>query len=263
MLIDDKFIYLSLPRCASTSFHYSCIVQNIKIENYDLDWNLHNSTVNFQKIDKTEIMNHIHHGHESLLLLKSKYGDKYPIIAVNRDRHERFYSLYKHVLSDFKRMGLENFYDVFSKLTLNELFFFDVNDLYDKKTRWNRISQYLIDLGLMDEHIDIKVTHFNRKHEVDYWKKEKKAYVINLLDIFISPLSYWTNNDKNIIWFDFNDMSKMEKWISEMIGKNFKMESVNSSKHVNCDIKLDEFFIEKYNSIYDYYDLPKNKKTLI
>ena len=142
-------------------------------------------------------------------------------------------------------------------------FFFDVNDLYDKKTRWNRISQYLIDLGLMDEHIDIKVTHFNRKHEVDYWKKEKKAYVINLLDIFISPLSYWTNNDKNIIWFDFNDMSKMEKWISEMIGKNFKMESVNSSKHVNCDIKLDEFFIEKYNSIYDYYDLPKNKKTLI
>ncbi len=41
------------------------------------------------------------------------------------------------------------------------------------------ISKYLIELGLMTEHIDIKVTHINRRHEVDYWKKEKKPNVIN------------------------------------------------------------------------------------
>ena len=32
MLVDNKFFYISLPRCASTAFQISCVKQNINIQ---------------------------------------------------------------------------------------------------------------------------------------------------------------------------------------------------------------------------------------
>jgi hypothetical protein len=58
-------------------------------------------------------------------------------------------------------------------------------------------------------------------------------------------------------------MDKLEDWVSDILGKPFKLESVNSSKHMECKIELNEDFIKKYNTIYDFYDLPKINKTLI
>ena len=263
MLIDNKFIYISLPRCASTAFHYSCILNDIKTQNATNEWNTQNAKIDFSKVDKLEIMNHIYHGHESLNELQNIFGTKYDVIAVKRDRYERFYSLYKHILSDFKRLGLDSFYDVLSKITLDELFFFTQGDLINKKKRWEVISQFLIKLGLFDEPIDVSITLPHRKHMVNYWIQEKNAYVVNIIDILITPISYWTHNNPNIIWFDFNNLSKLEEWVSNKIDKPFKIEHVNSSKHIECDITLNNEFINKYDIIYDYYDIQKNKKTLI
>jgi hypothetical protein len=55
----------------------------------------------------------------------------------------------------------------------------------------------------------------------------------------------------------------LDKWVSNIIGRPFEIQKVNSSKHIECNIVMDDFFIEKYNGIFDYYDLPKFKKTLI
>jgi hypothetical protein len=55
----------------------------------------------------------------------------------------------------------------------------------------------------------------------------------------------------------------MEKWVSNKIGKEFKLKQVNSSQHIECSLKLDQNFKERYNSIYDFYDMPKINKTLI
>ena len=55
----------------------------------------------------------------------------------------------------------------------------------------------------------------------------------------------------------------MEKWVSDKIGKEFNLKQVNSSQHIECSLKLNQNFKERYNSIYDYYDIPKNSKTLI
>jgi hypothetical protein len=35
MLVDNKFIFVSLPRSASTSFYITCLKKGIKIEHYD------------------------------------------------------------------------------------------------------------------------------------------------------------------------------------------------------------------------------------
>jgi hypothetical protein len=45
MLIDNKFIYLSLPRCASTAFYYTCILNDIKVEHTTKMWSNNNSKV--------------------------------------------------------------------------------------------------------------------------------------------------------------------------------------------------------------------------
>ena len=46
-------------------------------------------------------------------------------------------------------------------------------------------------------------------------------------------------------------------------GKPFKMEKSNGSQHFDCNLKMDNDFIKRYNNIYDYYDIQKNNKTLI
>jgi hypothetical protein len=263
MLVDNKFIYLSLPRCASTAFNYSCILNDISVQTENSEWELLNSNVDFKSIDKKELMSYIVHGHESLIDLQYKFGTEYPIIAVKRERHDRFYSLYKHILFDLKRLGFEEIYEKFSNLTLDELFFFTKDDLINKKQRWDKICEYLMDLKLLDKKIDISITsRFNISQEA-YFKLNTKVYAINILDILLTPISSWTNNDPNIIWFDFNELDKLEAWVSKKLEKPFMLHSVNSSKHMECKIILNDDFIKKYNSIYDYYDLPKLIKTLI
>ena len=263
MLVDNKFFYLSLPRCASTSFHYSCLVNGIDVQTYNGEWEKSNSDVDFKSVDKMKLMDYIYHGHESIVELQSKFGNEYPIISVRRQRHERFYSLYKHILFDFQRLGFVRFYEAFSKLSLNELFFFTKNDITNKKQRWNIICDYLIDRGLLEERVDVSVTSKFRKSEEEYFKIDKKGYVVNMIDILLTPISFWTNNDPNIIWFDFEELGKLESWVSDKTEKSFQLCPVNSSKHMECKIVLDDNFKEKYDKIYDYYDFPKNNKTLI
>lgn len=263
MLVDNKFLYLSLPRCASTAFHYSCLVNDVNVQTNNGEWEIANAGIDFKTVDKLKLMDYIYHGHESITNLQNKFGTNYPVIAVKRERHERFYSLYKHVLFEFQRLGYNDFLEVFSKLTLDELFFFTKDDITTKKQRWDKICDYLIDLKLLDEKIDISITSKFRKSEEEYFKANTKGYVINMIDILLTPISFWTNNDPNIIWFDFKELDKMELWVSDILNKPFKMHSANSSKHMECNIVLNDDFIKKYETIYDYYDTPKMTKTLI
>ncbi len=253
MLVDNKFIYLSLPRRGSTAFHYSCILSGFSIETLNNAWNGVNSHIDFTNIDEKEIMNYIQHGHEPLIDLGKKFGYDYPIIAVKRDRHETFYSLYKHILFDLKRAGADDVYEYFKNISLDDLFFYTSDQLLTKKKRWDIIGDYLVDKKLISSRHGVPI-------QLDLYSEE---YIINIIDILITPSTYWHNNDPNIIWFDIKDLSKMENWISDITQKSFKIKQVNSSKHMDCNLKLDSEFIKKYNSIYDYYDLPKSVKSII
>jgi hypothetical protein len=77
------------------------------------------------------------------------------------------------------------------------------------------------------------------------------------------PLSYWTNNDPRIIWFDISELNKLEDWVSNKIQKPFKLEKINSSQHFECGLKLDDNFVKKYDAVYKIFDKPKLQKTLI
>ena len=125
------------------------------------------------------------------------------------------------------------------------------------------ICDLLIDLKLLEERIDISVTSKFKKSEEEFIKKNTKAYAVNMIDILLTPISCWTNNNQNIIWFEFDKLNKLEEWVSTTLEKPFILHSVNSSKHIDSKITLNDDFIRKYDSIYDYYDLPKLTKTII
>jgi hypothetical protein len=257
MLVDDKFLYISLPRCGSTSFHYSCILNGLSVRNFNTDTDTHNNSIDFSKIDELEILNSISHGHESITDLREKFGYNLPVISVFRDRYESFFSLYKHIVYDANRMGYSDFSKWFANITLDELFFFKTSDLINNNNRWDIVNKFLI------KNAFIKNYTYSPKKLMVYFDKDLDESLINILNILITPKSVWHNNDKNIIWFNINEMTKMEEWVSNITGKNFKLKHVNSHSHIKTKLELNEEFKNRYNSIYDYYDLPKNNKTLI
>jgi hypothetical protein len=148
-------------------------------------------------------------------------------------------------------------------MTLNQLFFFTKGDLISKNKRWEVICDLLIDLKLLEERIDISVTSKFKKSEEEFIKKNTKAYAVNMIDILLTPISCWTNNNQNIIWFDFDNINELENWVSKKIGKDFKMVKTNSSQHFNCNIKINNEFKEKYDNIYNVFENRKLDKTLL
>ena len=128
MLVDNKFIYINLPRCASTSFVISSHRRNISLK-YCMSIV---ESVN-EKVDMTlpdeEYANKLMHPHEPIHQLEEKFGNNYEIIAVRRDRHERFISLWKHVLDEVHRTDDIHSFDILRNLNENQIFTFTSNEI--------------------------------------------------------------------------------------------------------------------------------------
>jgi hypothetical protein len=237
MLVDNKFIYLSLPRCASTSFHISCVKNNLDIKFAKSSENNQQYDLLLSNEDLIKKMTHIH---ERINELDIAFGNRYEIISVNRDRHERFLSLWKFFIKESKTYGNE-VHQIVKSLTIEDILWFDVSQL-DKTRIQNTIDTFLIKHNLINK-VD------------DFFK--------NLLFILWQPTSLWHNNDKRIIWFDFNKIDELETWVSNKINKPFKLEHTNSSKNIKTNLILNDNFIKIYNNKYDRFDLQKNNKTFI
>jgi hypothetical protein len=223
------------------------------VETLESNSSNNNSKIDFSSVNELEIMNYISHGHEPLIELHKKFGTNYPVIAVNRNRYETFYSLYKHVLFDLKRAGFDSVFNHFKNIDLDNLFFYKSEDLINKQTRWDTINEYLLKNNLISRRYVIPINLSLHSEE----------YIINIIDILITPASYWHNNDNNIIWFDINNLNEMAEWVSNTTGKPFELKNVNSSKHMDTNLVLNDGFKERYDKIYNHYDLPKSIKTLI
>jgi hypothetical protein len=241
MLVDKKFYYISLPRCGSTSFHFTCLRQYIPIQTLWEDVDLQHQSINVDDFTNEELTVKYAHRHEPLIALQRNFGEDYPIIAVRRDRHETFISLWKHIIKHVKQHYEQNLYEKFSKLTIDDILFFESPTLavdYSKKEKL--------------------AIEFLKKNNVEW-----KPFLLNLVITLYTPKVAWHGNHKNIIWFDFNKLSEMEDWVSSKLERPFKLENYNTSRHIESNIKLDNYFISKYNSIYDIHDITKSNKTLV
>lgn len=244
MLVENKFIYVSLPRCASTAFMASCVKQNLDIKHYNDEFNIDNqlSLTQYDNINQIDFQNfeiEFAHSHETLPQLREKFGYHYDIISVRRNKYERFISLWKHVLKLFHRYKNLDTVNKLVNLTIDELLWYKTNDLQSVES--------------VEEVVDI----FTKKYKLNLNEPGK-----NMLRILIFPYSKWHNHDPDIIWFDFNELYKLEEWVSNKLNIDFKLMNLNSSNHFDSKLELNDEFKEKYDSIYLPYDKIKNVKTL-
>jgi len=240
MLVDNKFIFISLPRCASTSFLITCVKSGITLKHVNKKVDKEILQID-RNLDNEEMADAIMHGHEKIEDLSSLFNNNLDFISIKRDRHERFISLWKHVIDEVHRIKDFKTYEKFKKLGLDDLLDFRSNDL---------VGNNIHDL----------IARILKENNIEYGLLD---YIKNMLFILYKPTSYWHNHDPRIKWFDIKDLSVLEDWVSNKIERKFSLEKINSSQHFQCSIDLNEKFIERYNSIYDTFDFPKSKNTII
>jgi hypothetical protein len=238
MLVDNKFIFLSIPRTATASFHLTCVRNNlnVKFANSDKDNQYYDLSLSNEDLIKS-----IEHGHERINDLYMMFGTNYDIIAIKRDRHERFLSFWKFFIKMSKTYG-NDVYEIVKSFKIEDILSFDPLNLYS--------------LSKINQSIDLFLKNHNLIDKVDNYFK-------NLLFILWEPTSAWHNNDSRIIWFDFNKLNEMEEWVSNKLNKPFKLEYCNSSEDVESNFIVDDNFTQNYNKIYDSFDFIKNKKSII
>lgn len=240
MLIDDKFIYLSLPRCASTAFHISCIKNGLSVKNAN---HLYDTpiTEELKSLDNIELVYRIKHIHSQIVNIKAEFGYEYPVISVRRDKYERFVSYFNHVIGELYRIGEIGLHNVFKNIDTKYLMSFEKENVVDRTSIENHISKFLGGIG---------VKEYNHK-------------LNNLLMPIFAPLSFYHSNHSDIIWFDFDKLYELEKWVSNKCGIEFKLEKFGSSKEYQSKVIIDDYFKERYESIYSTYEIVKKEKSII
>ena len=233
MLVDNKFIIIMIPRCATTSFLHTCQINNIvtdDIKRYGF--------TNLYDYEKGGGM----HYHESLHVLQEKFGYDYPIISVRRNKYDSFISLWKQLIDMFEHMEEFELVNKLKKASVDDILFF-TKDTYN----------LLTDESLIDA---------SRKLLEKIGIKPLPKYV-GILVLLYRPVSYYHMHNKNIIWFDFDKLNKLEEWVSNKINKPFKLVNINSSKNVECNLINDEYFKKRFDEVYSKYEIIKEIKTLL
>jgi hypothetical protein len=236
MLVDDKFIIILIPRCATTSFVATCQNTDIKTKSGKSDIGGYDKIINLTTKKYT-------HYHDDISFLKKRFGNKYPIIAVKRNQYDWFLSLWKMILS----VMLSHHYKdetvkKLSKLTIDDILFFDKN-------------KYC--LHELNDVIDISKQFFEI-NKIEFYPPFQE-----LLSLLYTPQSWYHKFDKDVIWFDFDELNKLEDWVSNQLGREFKLENINSSKSIDSVIVNDEYYKKKLDSIYLKYEVIKENKTMI
>lgn len=233
MLVDNKFIIIMIPRCATTSFIDTCQVLNIK-------------TDDVREYGYTNLYKHGiggTHYHYSLHQLQERFGYNYPVIAVRRDKGSAFVSLWKQLIGMLSEDEEGEVIKILKKLTTDDILFFNETD-------YNLLD--VIDVQRLS-------TDFCKRIGLEL----KKKYVGTFLLLF-KPQEWYHNNNPNIIWFDFKELNKLEEWVSNELKLNFKLVHINTSTQWECDLVDDEYFREKFNRLYgSRFEEYKKVKTLL
>jgi hypothetical protein len=243
MLVDDKFIIILIPRCATTSFVVSCQKYNIPTKS---------GMSNIGGYDKIRslVTKQTTHYHKDLLFLTSKFGNDYPIIAVKRNKYDSFISLWKMILNVLSEHYNENeLVEKLSKFKTEDILFFDRNE-------------YTLMDGLNNQKYGNDIVKLSKifftKHNIPY-----NEILSDYLQLLYTPQIWYHNFDKRVIWFDFDKLNELEDWVSNKLNMDFKLENINSSKEIRCELKNDKYFKERFDYIYSKYETFKENKTLI
>jgi hypothetical protein len=256
MLVDNKFFYISIPRTSSKSFHISCFKNDIDIKHVDARYDNINQLQyipDFNLIKDTYTLStHLRHGHETISQLEERFGNNFEIISVRRNKYERFISSWNHMIVHIERLKVDGYKEIIkilSELDENEIFDFNNEILNIENLRLPDSNYSISNFFLNKFNIKILTNKEHFLHKALWWQ--------------YTPTSYYHQNHNKIIWFDFEKLYELEDWVSNKLNMDFKLEKINSSKHIKSNLKVTDNFIKKYDNIYNKFDTIKTNKSIL
>jgi len=216
LCINDDLIWLSIPRCASTSIESA----------------LMNSTLNckYPNNYKEKYYDKGMHVHLEVQKLYNFFGIK-ETICINRDWFDRWIASLEFMWLSMESIGLNPI------IKWEDI---DNNWLYTNFTKKYIDTIYSINRNV-NKYIDSEMAELKYEYSFYFCKNKNQA----LKDYFFHPAvllsqNTWKKNNKCTYEFDFKELDKFEKFITNRYGTEFKLEKLNSYNKLSNKIVKDD-----------------------
>ena len=236
MLINNDFVYLPIPKNASTSIVYSLLQWRIKVDSGDKEINKQM----FEQVKK----NGCTHYHTTYNHIINKFPNK-KIVGIRRHSTDRFLSSLKFMIKECRENNIELKYN-FEKLNESEVIeiftkiFYELSFTKDNPILFaNELKQYKNKINkIINENITPNYLNF------DY----------GLLNNFHSQYSWGLNKCDTII--DISELNQFTDMIKK-IKPNFNLIKINDTDNMTLSIKKSDKIIEFVDKVIDYEWLNK------
>jgi len=231
MLVDNKFLFLKIPRTATVAFERSCFLAGLSIK-----YPTGNVLAQRQADRGVEPRRH---AHETLSKLKEYFGNEYPVVAISRDPLDRFLSAWKYVIKNVSEHNIK------------------ASELLSSIDNLTFINAWQTELGFIHNLQDIdKCENFFKKLIPGGIPYSRNTYMI-FTSVMTGP-SRWHENNAEIVYFS---PPSLEAYVRGVTGKPFEFINTNHTKTIDTNLVIDNSLKEFYfNSIEPPY---KISSTLI
>ena len=231
MLINNDFVFLPIPKNASTSIVYSVMQWGIEVD-------FGNEEMNTKMLQQINSNQSFYHYHITYNYIKNVFPNK-KIVGIRRPSADRFISSLKHMILMCRHTNIELKFD-FEKLNESEII-----EIFTKI-----INQLHI------EKIPIMTKHKFKGYSDNVYKIIKENITENYLNFDIGLLSNfysqyaWRLNECDII-LDISELNKFTDIIKK-IKPNFNLIKMNDTGNIRLNIEKSDKIIEFVDKVIDY-----------
>jgi hypothetical protein len=234
MLVGNKFLFLKIPRTATTSFERSCFLANIEVK-YPTSEILSQKRASLGQPS-------IRHSHEPVWKIREVFGQTYPIVAVRRDDLDRFISAWKFAIKDLEGVDEE------AASILSEV---GNSTFIEAWIETIGYSSYLDEPENLEKFIK-RLVGRPIKYSINFY------FIISST---MSGPSRWHENDPSILYFDFSNLAGLEKYVKDTVDPSFQLIISNHTRSQRSNLTPSEDLREFYDK---WVEPPyKSKITLI
>ena len=219
MLVDNKFLFLKIPRTATVAFERSCFLAELSIKYPS------GNVLAQRQADKG--IEPRRHAHETFSKLREHFGEDYPVIAIERDPLDRFLSAWKYVIKSISEHNVEA-----SKI---------LSSIGNKTF----INAWQSEIGHSTNLQDIpKCENFFKQLIPGGIPFNKNVYML-FTSVMTGP-SRWHVNNPNILYFNIRDTQPLENYVREITGKPFELITTNHTKTTETNLVINKDLQEFY-----------------
>jgi hypothetical protein len=232
MIINDKVVFIPIPKNASWSVEDTCI-------NYGLD--LKYPSKIWENSIKLGSKNPQKHLHSTINQIVDRFGTNFEYISIIRDSTDRFISAWKY----FIELLTHSISDELSKKIKNIGNDFVISFIKDNYQEFSmaynsRKTRRSLLIKLLDK------LEISKEHPID--EEFIEQYELHIFS-FVSQYQWITNDKVNVKQFSFDKLTELEEYMSKKLNIEFKLMYKNKTKLDYCAVtrtpELVEF-VDKY-----------------